>query len=416
MKSNKIPVILVLLLLATGCHSSGSDNHSGGSSGPQPIVAGLPNGGSLPTLSGPNVLAMTVNGSTCASNSYPNKPCVSVTVCAPGTTNCQTISDILVDTGSFGLRVFKSVLTVPLTPVALGGKTVGECVQFADGTAQWGQVETAGVILNGEPQVQVPVHVIDATFAQVPGACGTPVSSPANAGFNGILGVGLLAQDCGPGCVTSSANGFYFSCAGTACTGTTMALTSQVTNPVALLPHDNNGVVLELPSIPRGGVASLNGYLVLGIGTQANNIPHGVNVLTAAAGTGDFSTNFSGQVTAGFLDSGSNGLYFNAPVSGALPDCSFFDQNMAGWFCPNGTASLSAVNTGSNSSTASSVNFLVGNAINLSNNASNSVFIELGASGGGDFDWGLPFYIGRNVYIGIEGAASSLGTGPYYAY
>ena len=57
------------------------------------------------------MLPITVNGSLCSINSYINKPCVSVTVCTPGTSTCQTIDDILLDTGSFGLRIFKQVLT-----------------------------------------------------------------------------------------------------------------------------------------------------------------------------------------------------------------------------------------------------------------------------------------------------------------
>src|SRR5664280_392000 len=154
-----------------------------------------------------NVLAVTVNGSLCSSNSYPNKPCVSVTVCSPGTSTCQTIDDILLDTGSYGLRIFKSLLTgISLTQVISGSGSLTECVQYADGSADWGPVQTADVVLGNEPAVRVPIQIIDSTFSGY-NSCSlngqyTLDTSPSEAGFNGILGVGLFAEDCGSGCTS----------------------------------------------------------------------------------------------------------------------------------------------------------------------------------------------------------------------
>ncbi len=59
-----------------------------------------------------NVLPVVVNGGP--TNNALNQLFASVTVCVPGTSNCQTISGILVDTGSVGLRVLSSALTLPL--------------------------------------------------------------------------------------------------------------------------------------------------------------------------------------------------------------------------------------------------------------------------------------------------------------
>jgi hypothetical protein len=59
----------------------------------------------------------------------------------------------------------------------------------------------------------------------------------------------------------------------------------------------------------------------------------------------------------------------------------------------------------------------IGNFYNLVVSGYN-VYLESGADAGGSnsFDWGLPFYLGRNVYLGFEGKTSSLGTGPYWAF
>jgi hypothetical protein len=358
-----------------------------------------------------NVVAITVNGSLCSNDSYINKPCVSITVCTPGTSNCQTIDDILLDTGSSGLRIFKQVLNVSLAQVTSGSGSLAECIQYGDGTSEWGPVQIASVILGNEPAVQVPIQVIDSTFGIVPIACQNADQSPTDAVFNGILGVGLFAQDCGQDCSNSANNGMYYGCNESICQGTAVPLSSQVQNPVVLLPEDNNGVIVELPSVPLGGAPSVNGYLILGIGTQTNNVPSAVKTYTADQ-YGEFTTMFNGISYSSYLDTGSNGLYFPSPSSNVLPDCAYPDSD---WFCPASIKSFSATNTGASGSPSGVVSFKIGN-FDMLMATPNNVFAEIGGNETGDFDWGLPFYFVRNVYIGLEGMESSLGNGMYWSY
>ncbi len=376
-----------------------------------------------------NVLPVSVNAnvndspptlcSWATSSTYPNKPCVQVTICTKGsTTSCQTIKDILLDTGSFGLRLFGSVLTIPLNQVPAGAGALAECIQYADGSTQWGPVQLADVWLSGlagEPAVTVPVQVIDQGFAKPSQACSGPLAqvhpTDASAGFNGILGLGLFKEDCGPICVNASV-GLYYSCSqsgGTwTCTPTTAALADQVQNPVASLPVDNNGVIVSLPGVPADGTAATGGSLILGIGTETNNQPWAVTTYPAN-GAGDFTTIFNGVKydQRGFIDSGSNALYFPSTIATCL----------GGWYCPSSLKALTATNTGYAGSPSVALSFFIGNAGSLFKSG-NLVFNDLGGSAAGMFDWGLPFFLGRDVYVGIDGQHSSSlnATGPYWAY
>lgn len=395
MRSNSLLKQILLLALAAACAGCGG----GDSAAPAPAA------------SGDNVMAITVNGSLCSGGSYINKPCVSVTLCSPGTSTCQTVSDILLDTGDSGLRIFRQVLTVPLTQVASGAGSLAECIQYADGSSVWGPVKRAGVILANEPAVQVPIQVIDSTFAGAPAACAAAYQTPLQAGYNGSLGVSFFEQDCGDTCRDNTSNGVYYACSGGVCSEAKAELADQVNNPVAALPVDNNGVLVQLPGVPAGGATTVSGSLILGIGTRANNIPSGVTRYPASA-AGNFFTTFDGSTYGSFIDTGSNGLFFPATLAGTLPDCAFPN---AAWFCPPVTRSLSAVNTGSLGSPSGTVSFQIGNFDSLMATP-NNVFSNIGGGYPGGFDWGLPFHFGRNVYIGIEKKSSSLGTGPYWAY
>lgn len=381
-------------------------------------ASGLVTGSTTMTVTGPavfnNVLPLSVNGSLCsAGSSYPNKPCVSVTVCAPGTSTCQTINDILLDTGSYGLRIFKQALTDLPLPAA---GALAECVQFGDGSSVWGAVQMASVILGNEPAIQVPIQVIDVSFgaATLPAVCSNAYQNPAAAGFAGILGVGLLTHDCGQTCVDSPNNRKYFTCNGTNCSGTTVPLAGQVQNPVALLPQDNNGVIVQLPDVPAGGAPSVSGSLILGIGTQANNTPSSFVTAYSANQSAQFSTQLNGQNYASFLDTGSNGLFFTPPAP--ISTCPGSTGSIS-WFCPASPLDFTATNTAASGAPAGVVTFRIDNFTNLTGNTANHVFAEIGGTYPLNFDWGLPFFFGKSVYVGFDGKKSAtLGTGPYWAY
>jgi Protein of unknown function (DUF3443) len=92
------------------------------------------------------------------------------------------------------------------------------------------------------------------------------------------------------------------------------------------------------------------------------------------------------------------------------PDATFF-------YWPASTQSFTATNQGSNG-TSGQIKFSVANADTLFNsNATAFVFAELaGPNSFAGFDWGLPFFYGRNVFTAIEGKSTPGGSGPYWAY
>lgn len=400
MTLNRFFVLVLLVLLSlVGC--SGGGGGSGSSSGQ-----------SITNPTGSNVLLITVNGSLCSSaTSYLNKPCVRVTICEPGNMgNCQTISDILLDTGSSGLRIFKQVLSVPLQQVSVDSESLAECVQYGDNSSTWGPVQIASVRLGDQPAVQLPMQVIDADFGSRPSTCSNAVRSPndESAKFNGILGIDNFTHDL---CSTCG-NPTYYLCSGSTCSQTSAPLDKQVQNPVALLPSHNNGFSITFPSIPAKGSASVNGYLVMGIGTSTNNTPSAVTTYPVDK-YGEFITVFNAATYSAIADTGSNGLFFGSPPADRLPDC---EHPNDAWFCPSSTQTLSATNQGTGGSPSLPVSFEIGNLVDLASTGK-SVFRNIGGDVGLYlFDWGLPFFLGRTVYFGIDGTSSSLGTGPYIAY
>ena len=405
-------LLMVCAFLLSGCGGGGSSsNTSSGSSstGSSAVVNYVP----VIVDSGP--AAVIAAG-------YPavNEPFISVTICAPADpTNCQTIDHVLVDTGSYGLRILSSALSPSLALTQrtdASGNAVTECTTFADGYS-WGTIKTANLQIGSETANGLAVQIIgDPNYSSIPESCTDtgPASenTVATFGSNGVIGVGPFAQDCGGACAQSADNDVYYSCASpTSCQPITMSLTQQVQNPVSLFTTDNNGVILSLPAV-SGGAISLSGTLTFGIGTESNNGLGSAQIYTINPDTGYITTTYNGaSFPDSFLDSGSNGLYFD---DSSITQCS----DGSGFYCPASTLSLSAVNTGQNGASGS-INFTVGNVDTFFDaNQSDAVYSQLAGTNGdpASFDWGLPFFYGRNVYTAIQGSSTPGGVGPYFAY
>ncbi|NYE61271.1 hypothetical protein FHW58_002478 [Duganella sp. 1224] len=417
---------------ATSCTASGAWSGSKATSGSvtiTPTAAGsftysmscTGDGGSASASSALSVTAALSNSSAIVVDSGPsgvsgviNVPYVSVTVCRPGTSTCQTIDHVLLDTGSYGLRLLASQLNSTLALPAVStasGADAGACGKFVSGYT-WGAVRQADVKLADEVASGIPIQVIGdsgASYASTPSSCssaGANLGSLSAMGAKGILGVGMFKQDCGSSCANAAISGAYYACANGACTPSAMPLSRQISNPVASFAVNNNGLLISMPSVSTAGLTSVSGTLVFGVNTQSNNTIASETIFKAN-NSGDLTTTYNGKAySASFIDSGSNGYFF---ADSSLRQCSGGD-----FYCPAAPVSLSATNTAADGSASGAVNFTVVNVVNL---ASTINAAQVGGTASGNyFDWGLPFFYGRRVFVVMENNTVAGKAGPYWAY
>jgi Protein of unknown function (DUF3443) len=359
-------------------------------------------------------------------NDYPNGIFTTVTICVPGTSTCQSIPDVLVDTGSEGLRLLSSQVTLQLPAITDNSNNgLQECVVYGDGSYNWGAIVAADVKLAGEKASSVRIQIIDSsnpTTFPIPNAClsggGSDENTVQSLGANGILGIGNYQQDCGSACANSAVAGAYYLCPGGACSSTAVPVNFQVQNPVWVFPQDNNGVLISLPSVPADGVPTVSGSMIFGIGTQSDNALGSAQVYTPNQ-SGNIQTVYQNVSFDSFIDSGSNGLFVLDATTLGIPDCT----TSTSFYCPGSTQSYTVTNKGVNG-TSNPVSFDIANAEALfaANNGQNAAFSNLGGDSGTGpssdyFDFGLPFFYGRDVFVGIENMNGPGGVvGPYWAY
>jgi hypothetical protein len=438
---------LVALLLSCGGSSSNSASNGGGGGAAiaQQVAAceaGLPhlrtaglaaNEASIVVDAGPCAYGVPVGSPSGTAASVfivgsQNLAYTNVTICVPGTTTCQTIDHILVDTGSSGLRIMSSVLSssLNLTQETVGGAPLFECGQFADGYT-WGSIRNATVSIGGTGNTGettthgIAIQIIgDSDSYTVPTPCsstGVPeLDSVAAFGANGIIGIGLFINDCitGDTCFGSaSSTPLYYTCTtSTSCDAADVPATQQVSNPVGSFATDFNGVIVSLPALPAlstaYGAQNVYGNLFFGVATQANNAISTLNTgatVYLADGFADFNSQISssspsvplGESTSycanSFIDSGSNGIFLPADVANIPTDTN-------GWFIPVTagnvdilamTASiqgafLSGATASSNpSNTSPSIGFNIANADTLlftANGGNDTAYSALGGTQG----------------------------------
>jgi hypothetical protein len=427
----------LMLSACGGGGGGGGGNTTSTPTTPPAPPAPLTNFATVVVDNGPAALAVGPNGFISDDAAF-----VSVTICAPGTTNCQTVDHVLVDTGSIGLRLLNSavnssVLSALPNEMDANSNPVGECYQFVDGYVM-GSVRQADFQVGGESVADMPLQIIGDTgaFSTVPSSCssggGMDLATVQEFGANGVIGIGVTTTDCGTFCTVSGgfAAAIYYDCPSSGCSSiitrnaATTAPFQQVPNPVAAMAVDNNGTILSLPAPPAQGEASMTGTLFFGIGTQTNNGLGSATVLTTTGSTSPFGP---GLVTAvyknqnlpnSFLDSGSNAFYF---VDSSITACTA--TGFVGFYCPATPLSLTPTIEGQNGATASAA-FTLNNAQTIfANNfavspgiGANPAAIPSFMPFPNSFDFGLTFFYGHNVYTALEGRTAGTAMGPYFAF
>ncbi|MDE2295529.1 MAG: DUF3443 domain-containing protein [Gammaproteobacteria bacterium] len=412
---------LLAALLVAGCGllTACGGGSSGGFAG---VGGGGSSGGGGGGTPGLNTVPVVVDQGPAAAGGSTNVLYTTVTLCAPGsTTQCQTIDHVQVDTGSTGFRVLASVLGTGLQATDMpqssdvNGHPLDECTQFADGYS-WGTVRTADLVVGNETAASLPIQVIgDPAAATVPASCvqGPQENTVQTFGANAILGIGNFLTDCGAACAAGAVSGAYYDCPPTGtCAPVAVALSAQVQNPVSFFAADNNGVVIDLPAA-SSPTATLAGTLIFGIGTQSDNaMPANAGIYTLDPNYGTLSTTYNGtNYSSSFIDSGSNAYFF---TDDTIPTCT----SQTSFYCPSATETLQGLIQGQNGATAA-VSFSVDNA--LTDFATNFPVLPnlagpAGSTLSGAFDWGLPFFYGRPVYVAFESNTAAGVAGPWVGF
>ena len=338
-----------------------------------------------------------------------NRMVVSVTVCEPGTERCAKVDDVMVDTGSTGLRLESSAVPTWLRlPAFLGpdGKPLAECLRFVHDTA-WGTLHRADVRLGGLTASGLPLQVIDDMAGPQPQSCPRSDVRPTS---NGTLGVGQHQFDCQGACGQRADTPGVFVRDGTGWLPVegTVEPAYRLPNPALYLPGHDNGIVIDLPSPPAGGAREVAGTLTFGVDTLGDDKAGNSGILRLDA-AGRFTTVLAGKnYPASYIDSGTETYVLHED---GLPRCG----NMAWAYCAEPRRTLDAEMIGTDGKRIPT-RFTVGNYQSTREHQAGASddLAEVADPQAMSFVWGAPFFLGRRISLvmdgkGVTGFAGLLG-------
>ena len=296
-----------------------------------------------------NVAPMVVDGFPCiaggktGANNAPQVPYISVKICSPVNPSiCQIIDHVEVDTGSSGLRIAYTALSpklrllkgaLPTVSPALGA-TLTECETYVSSFV-YGPIVRADVFIAGEKAANTKLQIFGHPSYKIPNDCkqqgGLDLHTPETFGANGLIGVSFRVKDD---------YAMYYNCR---TSNPALCVPNQtfpgIPNTVTQFSKDNNGVVLSLPTLPTPDSPSpVTGTLKFGVSTQSNNTP-GANTLalvndgTPSDRSGTFDAKVGSAWYMGYIDSGTDVVYFFDDLNSALKACPR-NGPYAGLYCP----------------------------------------------------------------------------------
>ena len=348
-----------------------------------------------------------------------NKLYVAVTVCNTAQ-QCRTVPDVLVDTGSPGLRLFRSALVgLELDAVTARGHPVANWGRFASG-ALWGTLHWAEVRIGGvATTAAIPIELFDepGPGESLPSGYG---SADARSKLRMTVGNGIL----GISPQRFAEAGYYLNVGSHGVRSKSdwepvkIHDALKLANPIGHFPAPyDTGSVIRLPEVDRaGGQSTAQGWLGFGLGRPtAALFPQGGRMIVHEL---DQRSRFAAVVEQRavdmMLDSGSNFLVLSLDHPGFAAH-----PNFARCYNPVALTPIDLRFPSAGREIELARPLLVGSADQLHKARQGCAVLptiaarprsepgQEGAPGGQRTNvLGLPFFYGRSVATGLQGAVN----------